>query len=517
MLDNYNAFNSESLQKAWNKFCEQVKKEIKRLKEEKEQIDSEINKHQTEVSIIKNSKDNIEFMLKYKNVFIKLDESLKVIFAALEQFQNMNALNNSAVPYLCQQIFASEHIQEISQKIDQLIEQSQNVAERIARLNDLRFGIEFDDELIKELCAKANFSQLETRLTRFYCIRKASKKKPIVIERSPEIPTVAPEEEPVIPEIPNNEPETNEPEVIPEEPIIELENPVASEVDRIVEQFEEKVKKYNDLKEKYNDLLNKYYGRLNFLKSHEYAWYKRRAENAISIEDIKAETEDEKIRAILLAFNVFSTKEAIEKEISEKKERNQGDIEYLEYCINEFKGLLEELTLTDEKIKGNGPEEITVTPSNVYFLVDETGKLVMPSDESAFVTYERIAGTSEVDNFIKKTTRKLPDSDKEKTGGRVPIVERISKYAISFLKVKTGEGTSGNGILVIATASVSSGKGGFEAIDKETNRVIDKYSDQIIKQIRLIESRNSEYLKIQEKIQGSIIASGRKGGSRSEQ
>ncbi len=517
MLDNNNAFNREALQKAWNKFCEQIKKEIKRLKEEKEQIDSEINKHQTQVSIIENSKDNIEFMLKYKNVFIKLDESLKVIFAALEQFQNMNALNNSAVPYLCQQIFASEHIQGISQKIEQLTERSQIIAERIAKLNDLRFGIEFDDELIKELCAKANFSQLETRLTRFYCVRKASKKKQIVIERTPEIPTVVPEEETVIPEISNIEHEINEPEANREEPIIESEIPAVSEDDKTTEQFEEQIKKYNALKGKYNALLNKYYEKLNSLKSHEYAWHKRRAENAISIEDIKTETEDESIRAILLAFNAFSTKEAIEKEISEKKERNQGDIEYLEYCINELNKLLEELALTDEKIKENGPEEITVTPSNVYFLVDDTGKLVMPSDESAFVTYERIAGTSEVDNFIKKNTRKMPDSDKEKTGGRVPIVERMGKYAISFIKVKTGEGTSGNGILVIATASVSTGKGGFEAIDKETSRVIEKYSDEIIRQIRLIESRNPEYLEMQERIQNNIIPPGRKGGSRNEQ
>ena len=206
----------------------------------------------------------------------------------------------------------------------------------------------------------------------------------------------------------------------------------------------------------------------------------------------------------IFAIKLFSYKSEIEnclKQVVEDNYSNSFDIEYVASLINDYQSCLDQLSNIDRKIWCSKNELTSI--SNVYFLLDKNGELVIPYDvESYLRIYGKLIGYNEVDNLIVKgpIAFKEVDANIERT----PYIQRLDKDAISYLKVRTGEGTTGYGILILTSSQVTHG---FKKIKSDTSKISKQHESVIAQQIALIESRNPEFLSLQAEAKEKILNS----------
>ena len=269
-------------------------------------------------------------------------------------------------------------------------------------------------------------------------------------------------------------------------------------------------KKYEQLKEKFRELANKYFEIINNLKPHEKEYYNQYIslnESKFKEEYIEQHNDEnyDKAHSILLAIKFFELKEVIEDSIQKlsNSSPNIEEITYIEELIDELKNIGEKLEKIDTKLNEQSNEKNKASkPSNVFFLTNEEGNILLPEDSMQLIqAYAKLAESTDVDNIIKKKPFVLKNLDIEID--RIPFAQRINDRAISFVVVKTGEGSTGNGILVIASAPISGS--GYVKIQNETQKVAKQHREIIKKQIELIESKNPEYYLKQEEIRKKII------------
>ena len=573
----------ESLQETWTSFSSLLYQELKSLKEEKERNEIERKKYETLIKIINESRNNIEFLLKHKKAFVELDPSLEQVIMGIEVFNNINGLNNPAISYLIQQIFDSQSISTVQERVDYLDSVEISLMERITSIDDLRTGKVFDDTLIKELCEKFECDKITTRKIRMYPLRKTVKKKEIkstinkekdnqprvteetvmekiqIIDKNPSIDeqnsqiidgmqttinsndlfdldddygNVQSETKNISMKNPTSESELShfssskeqlqavdyksssndyslEQMEKHEEILEENDEEVLADNSENIPYYEIQKKRYSELDSTYGEISKRYFDILNKMQPIEIATYeiysKLTDEEFKKIDDSSVKSNYEEAEAKILSLKLIKLKKDIEDTINIVTGENFNDkdnIEFLEELINEYQNIGDKLIQVDKKVleKNKNTHEVD-NLSNVYFLIDDTEKIVLPSEATEFLPiYSKMAKLEEVDNIIK--TAPFLVKDVSDSLGRTPFARRINNSAISFVKIKANEDSTGNSILIIAAAPIS--RRGYTAIQKETRRIVSQYGSEIKSQIDLIEGRNSEYLQLQEEIREGL-------------
>ena len=128
-------------------------------------LDRIINK----ISEINNfSKDNVESILKYKELFMYIDNSLESSFLALDFFARQNNMDNEAVKTIYERIIYSPKIMELTSEYNSLTIKVQFDKDRIKKLQGLLRGTNIDYHLIKELIDKAGYDDVVKKNIMFY-------------------------------------------------------------------------------------------------------------------------------------------------------------------------------------------------------------------------------------------------------------------------------------------------------------------------------------------------------------
>ena len=370
-------FNSK-----WKDFCTHLYREIINLKSTLERNNIEIKKNQRKLEIIKTSKLDIEFMLKYKNFFINIDNSLENVFSALEQFKIKNGLNNSALPGLCEkQIFNSpmilQIIRDIEEENNELSKENKKLTDRISKLEDLRDGVVFSQELIRELIQKFQLDNMTGRIILLYPIRKLAKveqqKINLKIQDKVEDKISSKEqEETKEPEVEGEEEQTaqnDEPQRISnnirnQQPLFEIEyeeetdfqNVYSNRKNRILSQYRQLSTDFKKLRDRYEFILSKYELILNDISKSELSIYQIECDeierNYSNISTYETRIDYEHKKSILLAYQMLMKKINITRILNKDYSKiNAADIDALTIEIENYDELGKELTRIDSQLE----------------------------------------------------------------------------------------------------------------------------------------------------------------------
>ena len=196
-MQEYN-LSFEELKKIWGNFSREIYNLLKDLRKDKVKLDIELKRLDTLKKIISESKNNTEFMIKHKNAFLEIDSSLDKVFSALDQFMNLNALDNSVVPELVKQVLNDSFNEKVDSLFLDIKDKQEKLSDRISDLEELRTSRSFDDKLIVELLEGFSFNKMECRMIRLYPLLVASKKKERSVTKSKKIEIVPVEDTNVV-------------------------------------------------------------------------------------------------------------------------------------------------------------------------------------------------------------------------------------------------------------------------------------------------------------------------------
>ena len=446
----------------WSKFIIIVQKDLSDMmstynndKRRLKDLERLINKVK-EVSNL--SKDNIEVVLNYKELFMYIDNSLESSFDALNFFKKQGDIDNIAVKTIYERIVNSPKIMKISSEYNSLLIKVQFDSERIKSLSELIRGNKIDYVLIKELLNRYKLNDDVKKNIMFYPVVMLSIK-----QKDKE----------------------------------SLENKKHEKEMFYRDRFNELIKRYQKSKEDLKDLLIECFSTREKMKRSEVDMYSSFASNP---EESLAYDFDSNAKFKIYTLAFFKIKKDIEKYIDGISdlitECNDLDDEivFFNEMIEEFNNIakfLNDLVITEK-------EEKTEISNNVYFAIDAFNRTFI--DEilteknigsiRAFLQKAENINNSKIEGV--KTNHMLGVEEEEKILGKNISMVTTSKVKLAYIMVNKN-------MLIIGGCDTN------DRIDQVVRFIINKHLFRIKNQIALIEKEDLDYIELQNRIISDIL------------
>ena len=458
-----------NLRDGWSFFVAKVEKNLSELigqfnkdKQRIRDLERVINK----INEITNaSKDDLTNILKYRELFMYVDNSLESSFDALDFFREQNNFDNNAVKSIYNRIINSPEIIKLTSEYHSLSIKIEFDKERIKRLSSLVNGSKVDYTLITELVKKYKIDNNKKKDILLYPVVMLSiKQKEISDNKTKEMPNVK---------------------------------------EKFLERFKTICNDYYARKEDFNDLLFHCYSIREKMDYQELNTFNSFINNPSEIEKYNPK-KDTIIKVYTLAF--FKIKKDIEKLIDsisdmDNDEYNDDDLIFLEEVINEFSQIGNKLNSLDNAIL----DENNNKNNNVFFLLDAFNRLIINDDiikeqniSNLKALIEKLANISNAKIEGVKTYHMLGVDDLEKILGKNISMLTTSKMRLAYVTV-------GKSILIIQGSDTTSNR-----FDKDVKIAITRNIVPIRKQIELIQDNDIDYIELQNKILSSILEHGEK-------
>ncbi len=495
----------QDYQSYWNNFVSLIRGDIRELKQEQRKISLEIKKIERLKSVLEYSKNDVEMLLLHKTSITEVDPTLTQKFQILEAFQKRNNLDNAVAIKTIKDILENKTINEKLRELNTLLDKKLTLEEETDKIIELVKGISYDLELIDILCKKHNLDpQVHTSLLIYPTIKSAQRKVANIRKKE---------------EISQKQNDNNKEDSIKQEVKEDI-----TIIHSYEEEFLKQKNRYEEIKENGNELINKYYNILTEMTNEENQCYRAYCyiKEEMQEDEIKTQFKEKHETALakITAIKLFDDKAEIEKllkEIEINNYSNKDDIDFLEEYINEYELALKKLKELDEKIIDQAKEKELLEKSKVFFLTDENDDILIP---------ENIRDGKSLINIIKKgdggyiqkkqnsniMPLKIKNKSFEKNCGRSILAVRNYKIIVSYIKLNSSTGKSNDGGILILTASLLNDN----KIEENTQHIIDKYEDKIIKQIEELEMENPQQIELQDRIRTEIIKEGESHGRKTK-
>jgi len=407
------------------------------------------------------SKDNIEEILNYKELFMYIDNSLESSFDALKFFKEQDNFDNFAVKAIYGRIVNSPKIMRLSSEYSSLTIKIQFDKDRIKKLGELIRGSKIDYSLIEELVEKYNFDDNTKKGILLYPLVMLSIKQH-------------------------------------DDKVSDKKEETKKQEEYYRDKFNELCNRYQEMKNNFKDLLIRCFKVREGISRQEIDMYKSFTNNPQDINEYEF-TSDIKFKIYTLAF--FKMKKDIDSFIEgisdlRLEETNLDDeLLFFEEMLNEFNTTANTLVslIQEEKKVANGLE------NNIFFALDAFNRLII-SEELVNNNRSNIKALlqklSEINNSKiegVKTNHMLGVSEEEKILDKKISMVITSKIRLAYIMV-------GKSILIIGGTDNASDK--FDHIVK---LAVNKNIIPIRKQISYIEDNNLDYLNIQNTIIQSVM------------
>ena len=455
-----------NLREEWLSFIELVSNDLQQMinvynadKQRVRDLERVINK----VKEIKNiSKDNLEEILNYKELFMYIDNSLESSFDALNFLKAQNNLDNAGVIEIYERIINAPKIMKINSEYNSLAIKISFDKERIKRLSELIRGSKIDYTLIKELVNKYRLDNNKKKNILFY---------PVVMLsiRQNEISNIKDNKEKI----------------------------KQDRIDFYHNKFNKIVKEYQDKKENLKDLLIKCFNVREQMSHRDIVTYNAFVNNPEEIKEYDF-NDDIKYKIYTLAF--FKIKKDIENFIDGISDLLMDDndlddeLVFFDEMINEFDNIantLKSFTRIEEKIS-------SAIDNNVFFALNAFGYMLMDPDLlknksgiRALLQKANNVNNSKIDGV--KTSHMLGISEAERLLGKNISLLTTSKLMLAYVMV-------GKNIFIITGATANT-----DRFDKMVNRIVGNNINRLEKQIEQIENSDLDYIKMQKEIVEAII------------
>lgn len=406
------------------------------------------------------SRDNIEEILNYKELFMYIDNSLESSFDALMFFKNNDNFDNEAVHTIYERIVNSPKIMKINSEYNSLAIRIQFDKERIRKLGELIRGSKVDYALIKELIEKYKLSDEKKKNILFYPVVMLSVKQN---------------------EIQNTK---------------ESSDRKKEEKDKFYRnQFNELCKVFQNAKDKYKDLLIHCFDIREKMNHSEIDMYKGLANNP---DEIDGYGFDEDINFKIYTVSLFKIKRDIENFINGISDLIVDEND-LDYNLAFFNALIEEFEMIANKLKSLSKEESKddddEPENNVFFALDPFNRLLIKEEllstrnrASIKALIEKASSTnnSKIDGL--RTSHMLGVSDAERILGKNISLLVTSRLFLAYIMVDKN-------VLIIAGETNN-----ITGFDKIVNRIVERNAVSLRRQIELISENNLDYLDLQNRI-----------------
>lgn len=514
------------IEQQWDYFGSLVRQELTELSSEQEKLESKIKNLKGLVKIIEFSKNDINFLLVNKEIFLELAPDLNTNFSVLEAFKKRNNLDNDVAIMAYNAIQKNDKVVNVFSDLERANLEIDKLKKKIDSLKKLINEVNFSPEddylpidLINELCEKYNINEKVRKMLFIYPIIKAVK-KPIAQKEKPiNQPTKVPKENKVSTStlladkiILDDTKSTDEsaPEMLEEK---EQDQGTSNYQDY----YNQQKNRYEKLKENAKDLLNKYYAILAEMKKYEIEFYKAfcnyTEDEFGKIDKTQFGSGCDEAYAKILAIGLFDAKTEIEKILISIPNSNYTDkesIEYLEVYISEFQSFIDRLKAVDKILVDKGNQIVSLDQQKVFFLTDGIKGSFIPETvikggyETSLRNIMEKAQGGLVSN--KKGCNIMPltihDDKIKKQLGRTVFAIRNSKIIISYIKLNSNSEVSNDGGIIILTAVPLTG--GIDAIQAETDKIIKDNIEKLMNQISLIEAQDPQQLSLQNAIRDEI-------------
>ena len=457
-----------SIKEDWLSFIQKVSKNLQDMmltfnndKRRLKDLERIINKMQEIKGL---SKDNIEEILNYKELFMYIDNSLESSFAALNFFKTQNNFDNEAVKVIYERIINSPKIIKINSEYNGLSMKISFDKERIKKLGELIRGSKIDYSLIKELIDKYQLNDDMKKNVLFY---------PLVMLS-----------------IRQNEAKNNK-EIIAKK---------KEEKDKFYrDRFNELCKYYQTRKEELKDLLVKCFNVREKLSHNEIDMYNSYINNPTEIAEFGF---DDNIKFKIYILSFFKIKKDLESFIDGISDLQIDDVNlddelvFFQEMINEFNEIANKLV----QLTKDNEEELDEFENNVFFALDAFNRLIINEEllseknrSSLKALFHKIENTSNSKIDGVKTNRMLGVSEEEKVLGKNISMLTTSKIKLAYIMV-------GKKVLVIDGVDNNNDK-----FDRIVRLAISKNIVPIKKQIAWISENNLDYCNLQKTIISEIM------------
>ena len=446
----------------WVDFIKLVEKELEQLmnsynhdKRKLKDLERLMNKIKEITEI---SKDNVEEILNYRDLFMYIDNSLESSFNALKFFKEKDNFDNVAVKEIFERIIHSQEIIVKGSEYNSLRIKVRFCGDRIKVLNDLIRGSKVDFSLIKELCDKYKIDEGKRKNILFYpVVMLAIKQKDLKATKE------------------------------------EKEN---EKKEFYQKRFNELSEKYHNMKDEYKELRNLCFNVREKMTRRELDMYSP-YENKPSESNGNNNSDETKFKIWTLAF--FKIKKDIEDYIAGISDliKDCSDLDdelaYFNVLIDDFQSIADYLI----GLIPNNKEMDSENENSIYFALDSFNRVII--DEivndrnlsSIKALIEKIVNVSNSKIEGVKTNHMLGVENEEKLLGKNISMITTSKVKLAYVMV-------GKSILIIAGCDVT------DRIDIAVRLAVKKNLFAIKKQISEIEQEDADYIELQNEIIGNI-------------
>ena len=408
------------------------------------------------------SKNNIEEVLNYRELFLYIDNSLESSFDALNYFKTQGNFDNVAVKAIYERIINSSKIMMINSEYNGLSIKIRFDNERIKKLNELLQGNKVDYGLIKELLKKYRFDNNKKKNILLYTIVMLSIKQNEI----------------------NNSKENDE-------------NKKMARNNFYRDHFNELVKKYQIIKENNKDLLIGCFKIKEKMNKKEINMYESFSSNP---EEAGSYDFDDNAMLKIYVLATFKIKKDIENYIDGISDlvMESSDLDDELVFFNEMIGEFENNVCRLKPLITSEEEIIDVADNNIYFALDIFNRLLIKdllTDKNinnirALIQKVDVVENSRIDGV--KTNHMLGVSEEEKMLGKNISMLTTSKLRLAYITVNKN-------ILIL---------GGIDNNDKFDHLIkviVNKNMFAIKNQISLIEKEDINYIELQNRIIDDIL------------
>ena len=410
------------------------------------------------------SKDSIDEIFNYKELFMYIDNSLESSFDALNFFKSQDNFDNIAVKAIYERIVNSPKIIKINSEYSSLTIKVQFDKERIKRLTDLIRGAKTDYLLIEELVNKYEYDDNTKKSIMLYPLVMLSIRQND-LKNSKDIVAIRKQEKAKF----------------------------------YQERFNELCAKYAEKKEELKDLLITCFNVREKMNHNELDMYNSFVNNPDEINDYDF-SDDIIFKIYTLAF--FKIKKDIENFIDgisdlDMDETNLDDeLVFFGEIINEFTDIANKLN----ELSNNEIIENNELDNNVFFALDAFNRLIIKDDllmeknrSNIKALLQKISNINNSKIEGVKTNHMLGMVEEENLLGKNISMLTTSKVRLAYIMV-------GKNILIINGDNHE-----IDKFDKVIKQAINKNIVPIKRQISLIEENNLDYIELQSKIVRAIM------------
>ena len=396
--------NYEEMNEAWNMFRKKIDEKVLKLREEKKELEVEKRRNESLSDTISSGKDNAEYLINNKQVFISVDSGLSDLFNALKYFKDNNKLDNSAVPLIVDTILTSPKINNLGEMKVALVDKIEELDFQINKIIAIKNN-NYDKELIYSLFKEFGIDEKTKRHIIVYMIKSLNKEVKVKKENKPII------QRPVI----EKKEEVKEEEPILEAPILEYneeldDEPIVKNTKiknrSVIDEYRRNYKRYKEINDKYKGILKKYTSKHKSVPQDVLESYQIDVKNAESFDK-----ELYRKYSIVLIEYILNIKNSIEeyKNIP-NNQIDESDVEYIFQSIVKYEDALKDLEelsslVENYEFEEDKKEEVQEKDLNALDLINEEPKEEVKEEKTnSEEDYERVSSKY---NQIKKEFSKL--------------------------------------------------------------------------------------------------------------